>query len=475
MKKVKIFLSGLIIGLSFIGAVGYASTIPVVPAGYTSSLAAQLGVSDTSMTLARGTDISGATLSGYICFTVDEGTPSVEYVCGTTAGTAVTSLLRGIDPITGVTTITAMKKSHRLGASVKVTDYPVLGILARLLNGNDTLLNAIKYYAEPTWVYGTHQLVTWDKAKDYTDSVALAGAPNADTATKGIVQLATSLQAASSTATGSTGAALVLPASMATDTPNTSTRAGKVIMSDLTGYIKQGWLNLSQAFTWAGLHIFNGGLTSNATTTIAASNVSSNALVLNALNYAFPSNRGASSTVFMEDGNGNLTMQSVLMSMGTTTGTSTSVAAASGNYNSDVIITTGFRPRYIRLTYYIQSWTTSGTYVGHKGIAWYSGTTLVSIIPLWGSADGTSKVQDTGGSAYPGAFGTTPLIYKDVENDVGVTSLIAGNRSGSDDNQVSATINSINSTGFVLRTNVQTGLNSIGKSFIFKATWEAYP
>jgi hypothetical protein len=62
-------------------------------------------------------------------------------------------------------------------------------------------------------------------------------------------------------------------------------------------------------YTWSGLHTFNAGLTSGATTTISASNVNSNALVLNGLPFSMNGTRAASSTVLMEDGSGNLRFQ----------------------------------------------------------------------------------------------------------------------------------------------------------------------
>ena len=152
--------------------------------------------------------------------------------------------------------------------------------------------------------------------KKYADDLAIAGSPDATLTVKGIIQLATQGQAASSTALGSTGASLVVPTSMATDTPNTLTRASRVLMSDMTGYIKQGWLNLTEAFTWTGLHTFSGGLTSTATTTLAGSNYLSNALVLNGVPYQFPSSGIASSTTWAFDANGKATYQYINKTQG---------------------------------------------------------------------------------------------------------------------------------------------------------------
>lgn len=86
----------------------------------------------------------------------------------------------------------------------------------------------------------------------YVASTSYAGVVNATTAVKGIAQLATSLQAASSTATGSTGAFLDLPASLATDTPNTNTKGSKIVMSSILGFINQGWLDLTANWNFTG-------------------------------------------------------------------------------------------------------------------------------------------------------------------------------------------------------------------------------
>src|SRR3990167_6489687 len=121
------------------------ATIPIPVAVFQTSLQESISSSATSMTLVTGTDKSGDALSGYICFNLDEGTSLEEFVCGTAAGTAVTSMIRGLDPVDGDLEVTALKKAHRRGASVKVTNYPSLGILSRILNGLETIPAAITY------------------------------------------------------------------------------------------------------------------------------------------------------------------------------------------------------------------------------------------------------------------------------------------------------------------------------------------
>jgi len=65
------------------------------------------------------------------------------------------------------------------------------------------------------------------------------------------------------------------------------------------------WQSIS--FDTTATYALTGSWTHNATTTIAASSTTANALVLNGLAYKFPSVRGASSTVLMENGSGSLT------------------------------------------------------------------------------------------------------------------------------------------------------------------------
>lgn len=146
------------------------ATIPIPVAVFQTSLQSSITSSATSMTLVSGTDKSGDSISGYICFNIDEGTALEEFVCGTASGTAVTGMLRGIDPIDGDLEVTALKKAHRRGASVKVTNYPSLGILSRILNGNETIPNPI------TYATGIGPVASSDLAdKEYVISVVSGG------------------------------------------------------------------------------------------------------------------------------------------------------------------------------------------------------------------------------------------------------------------------------------------------------------
>lgn len=241
--------------------------------------------------------------------------------------------VRGLLPISPYTANSQYAFSHSGGTTLIFSNSPQFYQQFYALGNMGTSTNSLVFSSTTPPHYdsvaaqgsGTYISTTSELASvAYVNAIAIAGAANATAAVKGIVQLATAFQAASSTATGSTGASLVLPVSIATDTPQSNGgicnstifgRGGCVIMSDLTGKIRQGWLDLTASFawsgiqTWAALGTFNGGLTSSATTTLAGSNVNSNALILNTLKYAFPSSGIASSTVWAFDATGKATFE----------------------------------------------------------------------------------------------------------------------------------------------------------------------
>lgn len=166
----------------------------------------------------------------------------------------------------------------------------------------------------------------------------LSGAANASEGVKGIVDLATALQQASSTSAGVVSSFLVLQSRYATDTPQrgcavgyTATAgAGCTVIAQLTGKIRQTWINLTEAYTWTALHTFSGGLTSTGTTTISASNINTNPIVLNGLGYTFFGTRAASSTVLTENGSGGLrfiTPQQYILAQNTAVNSGTSATA----------------------------------------------------------------------------------------------------------------------------------------------------
>jgi hypothetical protein len=228
------------------------SSVPLVPAVFETSLSAPISTSDTSMTLSKGTLIDGSTLSGYVSFTVDSGQPNLEYICGTASGTAVASLTRGINPLNGTSSVSALIYSHRRGANVKITDYPSLTILSRMAAGLDGHPAPIRYDSNVTnaqIIADSRNLVNYSLLA----ATAIAGGVPASITTLGISKLSTG--AASTTnpivvgdndirLTGKSGSALssTNPPIDFNYTATTST-ASRVVLASTTAKIDNSWIN----------------------------------------------------------------------------------------------------------------------------------------------------------------------------------------------------------------------------------------
>lgn len=197
------------------------AALPSATAVFETSLASPITSSATSMTLTANSIRGGGALSGYNCFTIDEGSAQAETICGTVSGTTVSSISRGISQSTGTTTVASLQFAHRRGANVKITDFPIIQILKAQNNGEDTFPRALIYDStvgtSTTSFPSTYSIIN----RGYVDYLAFAGVPAASETASGFVELATGLEAASSTSTGS-AARLVLPASIATSTYNAS-------------------------------------------------------------------------------------------------------------------------------------------------------------------------------------------------------------------------------------------------------------
>lgn len=286
----------------------FGATVPQTSPLFDTVLSAPLGSGDTTMYLQSVTTAKGSVLSGVQCVTVDTGNPNVEYVCGTVSGLNLTNLIRNIDGITGTTTAQGTVPSHRTGADVRITDFPALTILGNQANGIESYPKVLFYastVASTSIASNPHNLVD----VDLLNSIVFSGAPNASQITKGIVQISTGLQAASSTTLGSTGAILVLPSGIATDTPNTGSNKSVIPVTNLFGFLNWAWMDFTKSLTWTGLNMFSGGLTSTATSTFAGSNALSNAIIINTVPYSFPSMGIASGTHWSFDVNGNATYE----------------------------------------------------------------------------------------------------------------------------------------------------------------------
>lgn len=155
---------------------------------------------------------------------------------------------------------------------------------------------------------------------------------------------------------------------------------------------------------------------------------------------------------------------------GTVTNLSTTTAQ-----NNDVTVTTGFTPRFIKLYYYIQGYasTAASKYVGEKGTAMFTGTTLTwNEIEFTCDPDGggTYLTGDGGLLTTGGALSTVVGIVNSV-NDT--SSILEGN-TGTDGIRIVLSINSVSSTGFVIRRVTTVGGTPSAKVAVCVLSYEAY-
>jgi len=265
-----------------------------------------------------GQEIQDSDLSDTFYITIEPGNRTrQEFVSCTTvtqgAGTTATlsGCSRGLAPITPYTASTSLQFAHSGGSIVIFSNPPQVYNDAAFKNNDEAITGTWTFNSNlPTsslLATGSTQFVT----KTYVDSGILAGAATATESVTGISRLSTHTQNASSTPSTS-NTPLVMQAQDASSTPivgcdGSSTR-GKdcVIVASSTGKIDHNYLPTALNVTWTGSTSFQGGLTSSGTTTIAASNVNTNPLIINGVNRSYPSTQGASGTSMFNDGSGNM-------------------------------------------------------------------------------------------------------------------------------------------------------------------------
>lgn len=117
--------------------------------------------------------------------------------------------------------------------------------------------------------------------------------------------------------------------------------------------------------------------------------------------------------------------------------------------NNDATVTLSFQPSLIRLYYYIQGYDEAGVggYIGKKGIATYLGTTLTSDFTIWYANNTTNRL--TGDDGVPGGGGSVATLGAAMLNIPNSTS--APSVAGTAGNTVTISINSVSSSGFVVR------------------------
>lgn len=222
--------------------------IPKVEANFTTSLAAKLSSTATTLTLNRSTDDDGSTLNDTYLLTLSEGSSNEEHMLVDLSGASGTITTRGLSRVDAATNQSGNQFEHDRGASVKITNLALIRVVERL-NGDEafdsvdwTGVNSIDGFATPTSGETT-------KAANvaYVNAAAIAGAADAAENVKGIVEIATPAELAAGTATGSTGALLVPHAE---DCGNTSSAKQMIPITDADGDIPVEFMELDAAWTY---------------------------------------------------------------------------------------------------------------------------------------------------------------------------------------------------------------------------------
>lgn len=184
------------------------SDIPKLTRGFETSITGRLAKNGSEFGLVSVLDKKGDTISGYYGITLDEGEPDEEDMLISITGSTATIIARGLDPDDPQTEVEDLKKTHRRGASLKITDYPLLAIIRNLMNAETDygFPNTLKYASHPTISDPQHI-----PDKQYVDEGLNAGAANASPTVQGLVEEATQLEVDTREVTGSTGAKLFVP------------------------------------------------------------------------------------------------------------------------------------------------------------------------------------------------------------------------------------------------------------------------
>lgn len=220
----------------------------------------------TSLTMPQtGALITTSMLSATFYLTLEPGSTSrQEFASCTTVtqnsnGTAtLTGCTRGLLPFTPYTASTTYAFSHSGGTTAIFSNPPQVYSLYPAKANDETITGQ--------WTFNTFPVTP--------------ASPVGSETVSGILQLATALQAASSTSSGSIGR-LALAAIVATDTPvygcavgyTGTAGAGCTVVARLNGKISSSFIDQTTSYAWTNTHTFTGNVNLNGTTTLSTSAV----------------------------------------------------------------------------------------------------------------------------------------------------------------------------------------------------------
>jgi len=151
------------------------SAIPIAVPSFNTTLSQPVAKGDTTIYIDSTTDDQGNDLNGRIMgVTINSGQSNEELVVGTvnTSSGALTSCIRDVDFNDGATS-NSTGEEHDAKSPVKVTSFPYLTLVSRMLNGTDVLGGTLKYDPGRT-ISGAQDLVD----KEFAESLTVASFPD---------------------------------------------------------------------------------------------------------------------------------------------------------------------------------------------------------------------------------------------------------------------------------------------------------
>lgn len=176
-------------------------------------------------------------------------------------GSAIlTGVSRGMDFVTPYSASSTLAQAHAGGSYLILSNTAGFYGQQFLFSNSNSSSTAFMTFSPTTppayypsvgqQAAGTYNSTTSELASiAYVNGVVASGAPNATTLVKGIVQLASAVQAAAGTALGSTGASLLPPNSLFNATQSATTI---IPVTNTSGKLSQLFLDLTQSFTFLG-------------------------------------------------------------------------------------------------------------------------------------------------------------------------------------------------------------------------------
>lgn len=396
-----------------------ATKLAKMVADFSTTLATKIEAGGTTFTLQSIVDDDGNDIpDGMYYFTIDGNNSQKEhFYCSLSAGVASSVLSVSRQGATG----SGAEREHRVGAQVVITDFAHIFRFNELLNGT-TGFDAsapLSYDGNPTF-NADNQIVT----KKFVADTITGVSGTASNTTFGTVKLSVA---------ASNPAIPIVVGDNDTRVPTINMAA--FTQAKLDALAGTGTPSGSNKFVTADTDALKELLANKDTDGTLAANSDTK----------YPSQKAIKTYVDARTGAGayNAAVLTSVNRLGVNNETT----------NEDQTVTLSFQPRFIKVYYYISGRIGSAGVGSRYGFAIFSGTTLIANYNTWGVVSSSGSVSHRTSTNndypdYPNALTNTDFI---LQPD-GTNTISAGHASsGTTGLEITLTINSVSSTGFVFR------------------------